>query len=394
MKTLKAMIEKRNAALEKMQEMANKVKEATRAFSDDEQRQYDELKSEVENFDKTIKALEEARDLSVKAPAKKEETQEQAEIRAFADYIRTGKISEIRANESVTPTPQNFTLGKNGAIVPTTIANRIITKIKDICPIFEMSTIYYVKGTLQIPVYGPTKGEDNKEHAIGMKYAKEFEEMTADAGAFTSIDLNGYLASAVTLVSKSLINSSDINLVDFVVNDIAKQAVYFVEHEMVAGAGGNACTGAINTSNTLTAASSSAITMDDLIKLKIKIRQAYQKDCCWIMNNDTFGSVCLLKDTNGRPLLNTDPRGDFEYTLLGKPVHLSDSMPGISAGARPLLYGDFSGMAVNIHEAPSVQILLEKYATMHAIAALTSLEMDCDVAESDKIAALVMAASA
>ena len=47
------------------------------------------------------------------------------------------------------PTPQNITMGNNGAIIPTTIADKIINQVKEICPIFAGVTMFHVKGTLK-----------------------------------------------------------------------------------------------------------------------------------------------------------------------------------------------------------------------------------------------------
>ena len=73
------------------------------------------------------------------------------EERAFESYIRgacgDGSV-QVRAGE------QNLTMGNNGAIIPTSIANRIITEVRDICPIFARATMYHVNGTLKVPVWG------------------------------------------------------------------------------------------------------------------------------------------------------------------------------------------------------------------------------------------------
>ena len=85
------------------------------------------------------------------------------------------------------------------------------------------------------------------------------------------------------------------------------------------------------------------------------------------MAPETFTSLKKLKDSNGRYLLQDDVTGEFPYRLLGKPVYLSDNMPKLAAGASAVLYGDYSGLSVNLREDISIQVLREKYATQHAI---------------------------
>ena len=85
--------------------------------------------------------------------------------------------------------------------------------------------------------------------------------------------------------------------------------------------------------------------------------------------------------------------GQFPYRLLGKPVYLSDNMPTIASGAKAVLYGDYSGLSVKISEELNVQVLLEKYATQHAIGIVGWMEIDSAVADAQKLAVLVMSAA-
>lgn len=306
------------------------------------------------------------------------------EARAFAGYVR-GTLTEMRAGE------QNFNVGNNGAIIPASIADRIIDAVRDMCPILAGADVYHVNGTLKIPVYGKA----NTTHDITVAYGADFSELTADAGAFTSVELTGYLMGALTLVGRSLLNNSDVDLVNFIVTKMAEQISAFIEKELLTGTGSAAghCTGALSTSNSMVAGSTTAISADVLIDLQGKVKQAYQGNACWTMHPNTFAAIKKLKDSNNRYLVQDDFSGEFPYRLLGKPVYLSDSMPVIASAAKAVLYGDYSGLAVNIRESMSVEVLREKYATQHAVGVVAWVEMDSKVANPQKLAVLVMSAS-
>lgn len=99
-----------------------------------------------------------------------------------------------------------------------------------------------------------------------------------------------------------------------------------------------------------------------------------------------------LKDANNRYLFQDDATQEFPYRLLGKPVFLSDNMPKIAASAKTVLYGDLSGLSINIRENMEIQVLREKYATQHALGVIAWAEVDSRVTDHQKMAVLEMAA--
>jgi hypothetical protein len=148
-------------------------------------------------------------------------------------------------------------------------------------------------------------------------YQTEFTDITADAGAFTSVDLTGFLAGALTLVGKSVINNSDIDVMTFIVNEMSKKIALFLEDELLNGTTDKA-TGALATTTTLNAGSISAITADNLIDLQAKIKTAFQANACWTMAPATFTAIKKLKYADGKYILQENVTGDFPYLLLGK----------------------------------------------------------------------------
>ena len=381
MNNLKAIMEKRDELQQKMDSLVSKADQETRAMTDEEVAEFDAAEKEIRAIDETIARDERARSAEKKTVPTAMEERAAAEEREFADYVM-GKITEMRAGE------QNMTMSNNGAIIPTTIANRIIKAVKDRCPILARATIYNVKGTLKVPVWGKA----NTTHDIAVGYQTEFTEITADSGKFTSVDLGGYLAGALTLIGKRGENNGSFSVVDFIVNQMAEEIAFWIEGQLLIGTGSNAAQGATNTTTVLTAASSTAITADELIDLQAKIKQAYQVNACWIMNPGTFTAIKKLKDGNNRYLLQDDVTGEFPFRLLGKPVFLSDNMPAIAAGAKAVLYGDCSGLSVNFRENISIQVLNEKYATQHAIGVVSWFEFDAKVTDNQKLAVLAMKA--
>lgn len=382
MTNLKALLEKRADLQQMMDDLVHTADMETRAMTTEEAAQFDAAEQEIRAIDDTVAREERARGLQHNSAAGELENRAAEEEQAFAAYV-LGRAAELRAGE------QNMTMGNNGAIIPTTIANRIIKAVRDRCPILAGATVYNVKGTLKVPVWGKA----NTTHDIAVGYQTEFTEITADSGKFTSVDLGGYLAGALTLIGRSVENNAAFDVVAFIVDQMAEEIAVWLEGQLLAGTGTSAAQGALNTSTSLTAASATAVTADELISLQTKIKQVYQQKACWTMHPDTFSLIKKLKDSNNRYLLQDDITGEIPYRLLGKPVYLSDNMPQAAAGKAAILYGDYSGLSVNFRENIAIQVLREKYATQHAIGVVAWFEFDARVTDHQKLATLKMASA-
>lgn len=399
---LKYLDEQRAENQNKMQAILDEAKSEKRALSEEEIEKFNTLKKLIEEIDTTIKAEEEAREMDIdekkenpagEIPA--EDKEEKKEERAFVDFIVTG---EERA------TSPGLSYGSNGAIVPTTIAKKIIEKVKELSPIYEKVEKFHTKGTLEIPVYDTDSSVESPTGEVNVAYqGNEFTELVAGQGKFTSVELKGYAHGALTVISRKLLNNVDINVTNFLTNKMAQAFAEFWERELLVGTGAsnNHMTGAISTTNlvasgntTYTAANASKI--DNLISLQLAVPQQYQKNAMWIMDKSVFTELRKAKDGNGNYYLayGKGITSGFEWQLLGKAVYISENMPTpTAAGNIPVLYGDFSGMAMKISQDLEIQLMREKYIDKNAIGIVGWAECDSKVQNHQMIAGLKMAAT-
>ena len=385
----KELTEKKNDLITRAEEVLNKAKEDCRELTEDEAMELAEIRDDIKKIKETLELKgffdKEGGDRPMEEPKEKVEIEkeiettralEEREEKAFANYIRGVVTNERDAN---------MTLTDNGAVIPTTIANRIIKKVYDICPILERSTKYNVKGKLDLPYY------DESTQAITVAWATEFVDLESSVGKLDSIELSGYLAGALTLVSRSLINNSQVDVVAFVVDRMAYDIARFIENVLLNG--GGSVEGLTGVTNITTAASSTAITADELIKVQGSVKDVFQENAIWIMNPATRDAIRSLKDGMGRYLLQDDISLPFGKSLLGKPIYVSDNMPTMAAGKVAVYYGDMRGLATKFSEDMNIQVLREKYATQHAIGVVGWLEFDSKVEDAQKIAEIKMAGS-
>lgn len=377
----KQLEEKKNDLITRAEEVLNNAKVEERELTDAEMQELAEIRDNVRKILKTLEIKGEFDKMEEKE-VKKEETpanvdveveKEVEETRAFENYIR-GVVNTRDVN---------LTLSDNGAVIPTTIANRIIRKVYDISPILERSTKYNVKGNLDLPYY------DVSTHTINVAYATEFQDLESSVGEMKSITLTGFLAGALVKVSRSLINNSQFDIVNFVVDEMAYAIHRFIEGELLNGTN-QKVDGLSKLTNKITLTSASAITSDDVVKLQGKVKDEFQENAIWIMNPATRDALRLLKDNYGRYLLQDDISAPFGKTLLGKPVYVSDNMDEIGSGKTVIYYGDMKGLATKFSEDMNIQVLREKFATQHAVGVVGWLEFDAKVEDAQKIAKLVM----
>ena len=380
---LKALAEQRAALLAEMESISEAAKAETRAYSEEELARAEELEAQIRAIDATYKA-EEARAVLAASPKAvpvdgdiTPTDKTEAEERAFAQYIVDSK-AEFRAGE--------LTMSANGAVIPTSIVNKIISKVKEISPLYAMATKYNIGGTITIPYY------DESTSAITMGYVEEFTELESHVGQFKSIELKGYLAGTLSVLSLSLINNSQFDVLGYIVNKMAEAIANWIEKELLHGTS-QKITGlsTISAAMTVTAASQNAITADEIMELQDKVIDAFQNGACFIMNRETRSAIRKLKDSDGNYLLNRDISAKWGYTLFGKDVYTTDNADTMAAGKTVIYYGDFSGLAVKLSEDASINVLREKYATQHAVGVYAYMEMDAKIENAQKIACLKMA---
>lgn len=385
----KELNEKKNDLITRAEEVLNKAKGEKRELTPDEAQELAEIRDDVRKIKETLELKGFFDKEGGEKPVEKVEIEkevgetralEEADEKAFESYIR-GTFTNERAT-NLTPAANS-----GGVTIPQTIANRIIKKVYDLCPILERSTKYNVKGKLELPYY------DESTQSITVGWANEFQELESNVGKFTSVELNGYLAGALSLISRSLINNSQFDIVGFVVDRMAYDIARFIENALLNGSG--SVTGLSTVSNVVTAASSTEITANELIQAQGKIKDVFQGNAIWIMNEETRTALRQLKSNTGSYMLTEiyDLASPFKNMLLGKPVYVSDNMPTMGAGKTAIYYGDMRGLATKFSEDINIEVLREKYATQHAYGVVGWLEFDSKIEDPQKIAAIKMAGS-
>lgn len=315
--------------------------EVEKALEDEEKQQIENKieKGDVENMDKRILNEKE---------------------KAFIDYIRREGFTNAMSK------------GSNGDLIPEEIATRVIEKAVELSPIVAKVTRF-------------TNGADMKfikESTIpSFAYVVEGTDSTKSDATFTNVTLKSFLASSECVISKSLINGADIDVLDYIVMAMAKSLVRFLEKEFIVGTK-DKMEGVLATTNKVTTATVSKIVADELIDTQMLIPTSLQMGCEWIINPSDFAGIRKLKGTDGQYLCGNLVDG-FGFSLLGKGVYLSDQMP-----TGKIFYGDMSGLYAKFTGNVETTILKEKYASAYQLGILSFVECDSKIVEDQKLAQL------
>ena len=367
----KELEEKRAQLQEEMESLLSTAKTEERAMTEEESAKFDGLEKEIKNIDATLAAEKRAEELKItkeeepmpEVRAEETKVAEESEVRAFEAFVRNN-LEELRAGE------QQLTEGNNGAIVPTTIANKIIEEVRDMVPFLTLGDVYNTNGKLSVPVYS----EDSTNY-INADYVDEGTSLVDNIGEFTSVDLTGYVIGALALVSNKLISNTEINITDFVVRKVAEAIAEKLETEFIVGTN-NKITGVLGATVRVTTAAAGAITYDELVSLKHSIKKRFRKNAKWIMNDSTISALRKLKDGNGQYLWQPSLVAGTPNTILGCEVISSPFMPSIAAGAKAITFGDYSYYWIADRQGRTFKRLNELFATTGQVGFLGSQRVD------------------
>lgn len=323
-------------------EVVNSIKEIKKELELEEALNEKELENVINKLEGEIKNM-------TKEVLNKEE-------KLFVNYIREGICNDMTA-------------GSNGAVIPTKVASQIIAKVEEISPIYARATKFNIKGILKFV----------KEDSIPTcNYIDEMAEGEGTDATFKTVSLGAFVARTLSKVSRSLINQSDFDLLQYVVEKVAKAISIFLEKELIAGTPSK-----IEGLSGVEAESVSVINADALIDLQMAVPSALQGGCEWLMNPKDFKACKKFKTTDNQYLLNPDFTKEFGWSLLGKNVMVSNQCPeGV------IYYGDFSGLYVNLLNDIEVSVLKERYSEQFAYGVLGFVQLDAKVVETQKIAAI------
>lgn len=254
--------------------------------------------------------------LDESASAKPDDPRASAEFRsAWAKKMRGETLSavELRAYSSATST-------YGPEVIPTEVANEILTKAVDLAPILDDITLLHVNGKVSYPVQGT-----NNAAALHTENAS----ITAAADTLSKVDLAGYEIAKLVQISDAVKNMSIPAFEGWLIETLGTAIADKINDYIVNGTGSSQ-PGGINAANTwgatnsVTVAASASLTSANVQALIGLLPEAYDEKAKFVMSKRTlFTDFMPLQDNSKNSIVTVEGKNYFVY---GYPVRLSSKV--------------------------------------------------------------------
>lgn len=360
MKTVIELRQERAQKVERMKVLNDGAAAEERDLTEEEQKEYGELKALVETLQGWIARMEEvdalvdetARSAGTRtqrgAPAYNKTRLGDSEERAWAHWLRTGDDGGIRELRASNDTDMNIgTPADGGYAVPTGHYQGIIARRDE-------DMLAPQLGVMNIPGRGTTVNVAIDNEADGEFVATtEANDFDRDAPAIDQKAMTLALYSKTIQLSYQLLEDEDSKLLqflaDFVGRGMAKTHNSLLLTEVKA-----------NGTAAKTLASASAIAAGEVPDLVYKLPGEYADGASWVMKRATEGAIRGLQGNSFLYVPNPAGSDRGRPEIWGFPVFNSEYASGIAASAKSLIFGNFR--YVGMREAPGLTFLRDPYS--------------------------------
>jgi len=194
---------------------------------------------------------------------------------------------------------------------------------------------------------------------------------------FAQVNLSAHKLATLLKISEELLNDSAFNMEQYIAKEFARRIGRAEEEAFIKGNGTGRPTGFLNSAPVgVTTASSTAITLDEMIDLNHSLREPYRRSAVFLMNDMTIKAIRKLKDNTGVYLWQPSVVAGSPDTILGRPIRTSGFMPLLESANKSIAFGDFSYYWIADRQGRSFRRLNELYAANGQVGFLASQRVD------------------
>ena len=285
---------------------------------------------------------------------------------AVHDDVKTGRASDaykedfgrvLRGRRPLHNVLSEGTDSEGGYLCPTEFERQIVDALKEENVMRKLCKIITTDNERKIPVAA--------SHSEAT-WTAENADYTESDPSFTQKTIDAYKLTDLVKVSIELLQDSMFDLEDYIGREFAYAFGAAEEEAFCVGTGSGQPTGLFTANGGevgVTAASSTAVTADEIINLIYSLKSPYRKKAKFLANDETICAIRKLKDGNGVYLWQPALQQGEPDKLLGYDIFTSPYVPTMAAGAYAMAFGDFQNYWIADRAGRTVQRLNELYST-------------------------------
>ena len=398
--TILELREKRAKAWEAAKAFLDSHRNDKGVLSAEDDAAYTRMEQEITDLGKEIARLErqEALDAELNRPVNKPLTgkpmngKEENKTGRATDEYRQNFWNMMRSKApmpSVVNALQIGTDSEGGYLVPDEYERTLVEALEEENVFRQLAKVIQTSsGDRKIPIV--------TSHGSAA-WLDEEDALTESDEVFGQTSLSAYKLGTFLKVSDELLNDSVFDLPSYISTEFARRIGAKEEEAFFVGDGSGkptgifAATGGAQTG--VTAASSTAITADELIDLFYSLKSPYRRKAVWVMNDSTVKAIRKLKDNQGQYLWQPSLTDGTPDTILNRPEYTASYVPAIAAGAKTIAFGDFSYYWIADRQGRSFKRLNELFATTGQVGFMATQRVDGKLILSEAIKVLAQKAA-
>lgn len=297
--------------------------------------------------------------------------------RASAEYKKAfWNAMRTRAGEGLDPVVRNAlqigTDTEGGYLVPDDFERTLVEALEDE-NIFRRlaNVITTASGDRKIPVVA-SKGTAS--------WIDEEGTIPESDDSFGQVSIGAYKLGTMIKVSEELLNDSVFRLEPYISKEFARRIGNKEEESFFIGDGSGKPTGILAATGGaqlgVTTASTTAITIDEVLDLFYSLKAPYRNKAVFIMNDATVKAIRKLKDGQGQYLWQPSLQAGTPDTILNRPLYTSAYVPAIASAAKTIAFGDFSYYWVADRQGRMFKRLNELYAVTGQVGFVATQRVD------------------
>ena len=359
---------------------------------------YEKMESDVVSLGKEIERLERqavldlelARPTSSAITHRPGQSQEPEKTgRASSEYKAAfWKAMKNKSSFEVQNALQVGTDSEGGYLVPDEFERTLVEALQEENLFRQLATIITTSsGDRKIPVVA-SKGTAS--------WVDEEGTIPESDDAFGQVSIGAYKLATMIKVSEELISDSVFNLERYIAKEFGRRIGAKEEEAFFIGDGTGKPTGIFHSTGGagvgVTAASASAITIDEIMDLFYSLKSPYRKNAAFVTNDATIKAIRKLKDGNGQYLWQPSVTAGQPDSLLNRPLKTSAYVPVIASAAKTIAFGDFSYYWVADRQGRSFQRLNELFAVTGQVGFKATQRVDGKLILAEAVKVLQMKA--